>query len=135
MKLARAAKQPAQKGAARSFTGVAWQQPIVIGETAEPRHVTRVTFEPGARTVWHLHPVGQVLVATLSAGRFQVEGGPVMAPHQGGSFTLSPGEKHWHEAARDHLFIHLSIQAADRNGAQATWLEPVAEEDYARALA
>ncbi len=132
MKLARATEQKTQQGAGESFTGIAWQQPIAVGETAEPLHVTRVTFEPGARTVWHHHPAGQVLVATVGVGRFQVQGGSVLALYPGDSVTFAPGEIHWHGAAPDQLFIHVSIQAGDAQGEQATWLHPVSEEDYAR---
>ncbi len=132
MKLTQAAEQPTRKGAADSFTGTAWQQLIAVGETSEPLHVTRVTFELGARTVWHRHPIGQVLVATVGVGRFQLEGGPVQALNPGDSVTFAPGEVHWRGAAPDQLFIHLSIQAEDASGEQATWLRPVSDEDYAR---
>ena len=79
MKMTKAAAQQTRRGGERSFTGTAWQQPLAVGETAEPLHVTLVTFEPDARTVWHHHTRGQVLVATVGVGRFQVEGGPVQA--------------------------------------------------------
>ena len=132
MKLTSAAGQPTKPGDPASFTGTAWQQPMAVGETPEPLHVTRVTFEPGARTVWHHHPRGQILVATVGVGRFQVEGGPVLALLPGDSVTFKPGERHWHGAAPDQLFIHVSIQAADAHGEQATWLHPVSDEEYAR---
>ena len=132
MKLKQAAEQPTQKGAPESFTGTAWQQPIAVGETARPLHVTRVTFEPGARTVWHHHPGGQVLIATSGIGRFQVEGGPVTAMYPGDGVTFAPGEVHWHGAAPDQLFVHLSMQSEGDGGEQATWLHPVGDEDYAR---
>ena len=132
MKLTPAAEQPTQKGAPDSFTGVVWQQPIAIGETTEPTHVARVTFEPVARMAWHHHPHGQILIATAGVGRFQVEGGPLLALHPGDSATVAPGETYWHGAAPDQLFVHLSMQAADANGEQATWLHPVSDEDYVR---
>ena len=130
MKLTPTAKQPTQKGAPSSFTGVVWQQPMAVGEKPEPLHVTRVTFEPGARTVWHHHPLGQVLVATSGVGRFQLVGGPVQAMYPGDSVTFAPGEVHWHGAAPDQLFVHISIQAEDASGEQATWLHPVSNDDY-----
>lgn len=132
MKLTPAAEQPTQKGAVVSFTGTAWQQPMAVGETPEPLHVTRVSFEPGARTVWHHHPRGQILVATVGVGRFQLEGGPVQAMYPGDCVTFAPGERHWHGAAPDQLFVHISIQAEDASGEQAAWLHPVSDEDYAR---
>ena len=132
MKLTKAVEQATRKGVGASFTGIAWQQPIAVSETPEPLHVTRVTFEPGARTVWHHHPAGQVLIATVGIGRFQVEGGAVRALYPGDSVTFAPGEVHWHGAAPDQLFAHVSIQAEDAGGEQATWLHPVSDEDYAR---
>lgn len=113
MKVRRPAEQATRRGAAESFTGTAWQQTLATGETASPLHVARVTFEPGARTVWHTHPLGQILVASSGVGRFQLEGGPVLALTPGDTVTIAPGEKHWHGAAPDQHFVHLSIQAAD----------------------
>lgn len=130
MKLRHATEQPTTRGAAGSFTGTAWQQTLATGETPNPLHVARVTFEPGARTVWHTHPFGQILVATSGVGRFQVEGGPMLALRPGDSVTIAPGEKHWHGAVPDQLFVHISMQAADGRGEQATWLEPVSDGQY-----
>lgn len=133
MKLTTAPDQKTVRGAPENFTGVAWQQVIAVGETQSPLHVARVTFEPGARTVWHRHPNGQILIASSGIGRFQLEGSPVVALRPGDSVTIAPGEKHWHGAAPDQLFVHLSMQATDAGGQQATWLEPVSEEDYRHA--
>ena len=130
MKHQRAAEQVTKRGAAESFTGTAWQQVVAVGETPNPLHVSRVTFEPGARTVWHTHSHRQILIATAGIGRFQLEGGPVLALDPGDSVTIAPGEKHWHGAAPDQLFVHTSIQAADASGAQAVWLHPVSDAEY-----
>lgn len=132
MKLHPAAEQATKRGEPMSFTGTAWQQTIAVGETANPLHVARVIFEPVARTVWHTHPLGQILIAVSGIGRFQLDGGPVVALHPGDSVTIAPGEKHWHGAAPDQLFIHTSIQAAGEQGEQAIWMEPVSDEEYAR---
>jgi len=132
MKLAKAINQATTRGAPENFTGTAWQQTIAVGEAAEPLHVARITFEPGARTVWHHHPRGQILVATTGVGRFQLQGGPVQVLHPGDSVTIAPGEIHWHGAAPGQLFIHTSIQAADAQGRQAVWLHPVSDEEYER---
>lgn len=132
MKLHPAVEQVTNRGEPMSFTGTAWQQTIAVGETANPLHVARVIFEPGARTVWHTHPLGQILIAVSGIGRFQLDGGPVEALYPGDSVTIASGEKHWHGAAPDQLFIHTSIQAAGDQGEQATWLEPVSDEDYNR---
>jgi len=131
MTLQRAVEQPTIRGTAAHFTGVAWQQPIAVAETSQPLHVTRVIFEPGARTVWHSHPDGQILVATSGIGRFQVKGGPVRDLLLGDGVSIAPGEVHWHGAAPDQLFVHTSVQAADKYGQQATWLEPVTDQEYA----
>lgn len=133
MTLTRAETQPTVRGATQSFTGTAWQQTLAVGGGPTPLHVARVTFEPGARTVWHAHPHGQILVCTTGIGRFQSDGGPVRALLPGDSVAIAAGEKHWHGAAPDQLFIHTSVQAADEKGEQATWMEPVSDADYARA--
>ena len=132
MKIARTADQPTRRGPAETFTGAVWLQAIAVGETSEPVHVARVTFEPGARTFWHHHPRGQILIATAGVGRFQLQGGPLRALHPGDSVSIAPGEVHWHGAAPDQLFVHTSIQAADAHDEQATWLEPVSDEAYHR---
>ena len=134
MKITRPADQTNHQGEGKSFTGVAWQQAIAVGETADPMHVARVIFEPGARTVWHVHPLGQILVAVSGVGRFQIQGGPVLALNPGDSVTIAPGEVHWHGAAPEQLVIHISIQAADARGEQATWLHPVTDQEYAHVL-
>ena len=133
MKLQHAEDQKTQRGSSESFSGTAWQQTLAVGEAPNPLHVARVTFEPGARTVWHAHPHGQVLIATAGVGRFQSAGRPVLPLLPGDSVAIAPDEKHWHGAAPEQLFIHISIQAADDRGQQATWMEPVSDQDYARA--
>lgn len=130
MKHQQAAEQPTKRGSSESFTGTAWQQTVAVDATANPLHVARVTFEPGARTVWHTHPRGQILTAISGTGRFQIEGGRVLALNPGDSLTVAPGEKRWHGAAPDQLLIEMFIQAADTDGEQATWLHPVSDEEY-----
>lgn len=132
MQLTKAEEMKTRQGSSESFTGTAWQQTSAIGEGPNPLHVASVTFEPGARTVWHSHPHGQILIATTGIGRYQSQGGPVLALLPGDSVVISAGEKHWHGAAPDQLFVHTSIQAEGREGEQAKWMEPVADEDYTR---
>ena len=105
MKIGRSTEQPTERGADTSFTGVAWQQALAVGYGPEPLHVARVIFEPAARTVWHHHPHGQILVATSGVGRVQRQGGPVQALLPGDSVVIAPREVHWHGAAPDQLFI------------------------------
>ena len=132
MTFAAAFDQPTARGPAEAFTGTAWQQTIATGPGPAPLHVARVVFEPGSRTVWHTHVYGQILIAVSGVGRFQSDGSATVALRPGDSVTIAPGERHWHGAAPDQLFVHLSIQAADGTGLQATWLEPVSDEDFNR---
>ena len=133
MKISRSIDQVARRAPPETFTGGVWLQGVAVGETSEPLHVARVTFEPGARTFWHHHPRGQILIATAGVGRFQLKGGPTWTLRPGDSVSIAPGEVHWHGAAPDQLFVHTSIQAADARGEQATWLDPVSDEEYDRA--
>lgn len=130
MNILTSAAQPSEPGAPEQFTGPAWRDVRATGEEPTRIHAASVTFLPGARTVWHTHPRGQVLVAVSGVGRVQKEGEPVRALYPGDGVTIEPGEKHWHGAAPDQVFVHLSIQGADAAGEQATWLEPVSEADY-----
>ena len=130
MKIVDVADQATMLGPAQNFTGAVWSRGVATGEPPEALHVASVTFEPGARTFWHHHPRGQILIAVAGVGRFQSENGPVIALAPGDSVTISPGEVHWHGAAPDQLFVHTSIQAADAAGVQAIWLHPVGEHDY-----
>ena len=131
MRLTDAKEQKTKRGSPESFTGTAWQQALAIGDAPNPLHVARVTFEPGARTVWHTHPRGQILIAAAGVGRFQTEGGSVLALLPGDSVTIPAGEKHWHGAAPVLVDFDLGVGHGD-GGEQATWLEPVSDEDYAR---
>ena len=130
MKIQPADRQLADQGSASSFTGTAWQQTLAISAEPEALHVAGVTFEPGARTVWHAHPHGQILIADVGIGRVQIAGGPIIALKPGDGVTIGAGEKHWHGAAPGHLFVHISIQSEGKDAEQATWLEPVSDEEY-----
>ena len=92
--------------------------------------MTGVTFEPGARTVWHHHQRGQILIASAGIGRFRMKGGRVIAMYPGDSVTFALVEVHRHGAASDQPFVRLSMQAENDGGEQATWLHPVSDEDY-----
>ncbi len=132
MQLHHAEHQSTQRGSQKAFSGTAWQQTLAVGDAPNPLHVARVTFEPGARPVWHAHPHGQILLASAGAGRFQSEGGPVLQLRPGDSVSVSANEKHWHGAALEQIFIHISIQAEDEHGEQAAWMDPVSDQDYER---
>ncbi|WP_457582870.1 (R)-mandelonitrile lyase [Ensifer canadensis] len=114
---------------AEYFTGTVRQDPVI--EAAEPARVraVNVTFEPGARTAWHTHPLGQTLVVTSGRGLAQVWGGPVREIRAGDVVWFPPGEKHWHGAAPDTAMVHLAIQEA-LDGRAVDWLEHVSDEQY-----
>lgn len=129
MDIERAGSKPAEKGPAEYFTGA-----VRIERLASPPEPARVaaalvTFEPGARTAWHTHPLGQTLVVTAGSGLVQREGGPVEAIRAGDVVWFPPGEKHWHGASPTTAMSHIAIQ--ERQGGSAVhWLEHVTEEQY-----
>jgi quercetin dioxygenase-like cupin family protein len=90
-----------------------------------------VTFEPGARTAWHTHPLGQTLIVTAGAGRVQREGGPIEEIRPGDVVQFAPNEKHWHGAARSTAMTHIAIQEA-LDGKVVEWMEKVSDEQYGR---
>jgi quercetin dioxygenase-like cupin family protein len=95
-----------------------------------------VTFEPGARTAWHTHPGGQIIHALHGHGRVQADGADVHELGPGDTAVCPPGERHWHGAGPDHLFVQLAIQAPGPDGqAGADWHEHVSDEEYSRAPA
>lgn len=114
------------------FTGTVWQDPLI--EAPEPARVrgARVTFEPGARTNWHTHPLGQTLFVLSGAGRTQVWGGPVRDLRPGDTVWIPPGEKHWHGGTPAHGMVHIAVHEA-LDGKHVEWLEPVSDADYAKA--
>ena len=130
MKLQRASELPSQAGDSAQFTGAVWMDSLAEAPPPSRLHVARVTFEPGARTAWHTHPLGQVLIAVSGVGFAQATGNAAVALHPGDTLLIPPGERHWHGAAPDRIFVHLSMQQADENDAQADWSDPVGNNDY-----
>ncbi|HEV2647487.1 MAG TPA: cupin domain-containing protein [Acidobacteriaceae bacterium] len=118
-------------GPAEWFTGVVRIDPLF--SAAEPARVAgaSVTFEPGARTAWHTHPLGQTLIVTAGYGWAQREGGAVEEIRPGDVVWFAPGEKHWHGAAPTTAMTHLAIQERV-DGKAVEWLEKVSEEQYRR---
>ena len=131
MDIKRIGSQPSGKGPADHFTGVVRMDPLV--SAAEPARVagTRVTFEPGARTAWHTHPLGQTLIVTEGCGWAQRAGGPIEEIHPGDVIWFEPGEKHWHGATPTTAMTHIAIQEK-LNGAAVDWMEHVSDEQYRR---
>ncbi|HEY1941285.1 MAG TPA: cupin domain-containing protein [Roseiarcus sp.] len=129
MEIKRNGSQPSTRGSAEYFTGVVrLDAPFRGGEPARVAGAV-VTFEPGARTAWHTHPLGQTLIVTAGVGRAQREGGPVEEIRPGDIVWFLPGEKHWHGAAPTTAMTHIAIQEAF-DGKVVDWLEKVSDEQY-----
>lgn len=130
MEIKRCGSQPSGKGPTDWFTGTVRIDPLF--EAPGPRvRGASVTFEPGARTAWHTHPLGQTLIVTFGAGLVQRWGGPIEEIRPGDVVWFSPGEKHWHGAGPTTAMTHIAIQEAlDDNVVE--WMEHVSDEQYDR---
>ena len=120
---------PTRRAPAASFTGTVWQDPVMEAPAPARLRVNRVSFEPGARTAWHTHPLGQTLYVLSGAGRAQTWGGPVRTLRPGDTIWIPPGEKHWHGAAPGNGMAHLAMQEA-LDGVSVVWLEHVTDDAY-----
>jgi quercetin dioxygenase-like cupin family protein len=129
MKITRIGSQPSSKGPADWFTGTVRIDPLFSANAPARAAGAAVTFEPGARTAWHTHPLGQTLIVTFGAGRVQREGGPIEEIHPGDVVQLAPNEKHWHGAAPTTAMTHIAIQEA-LDGTAVEWMEKVTDEQY-----
>ena len=131
MQIKRAGSQPSTKGPAEHFTGTVRIDPLFT--TQEPGRVAAasVTFEPGARTAWHTHPLGQTLIIMSGMGWVQREGGPVEEVRPGDVISFPAGLKHWHGASPTTAMTHIAIQEA-LNGKTVDWLEKVGDAQYRR---
>lgn len=129
MDIKRNGSRPSSKGAAEYFTGAVRVDPLF--EAPDPARVrgASVTFEPGARTAWHTHPLGQTLIVISGVGRAQREGGPIEEIRPGDVIWFEPGEKHWHGAAPTTAMNHIALQEA-LNGKVVEWMEHVSDEQY-----
>ena len=130
MEIARAGSQPSATGPSDWFTGRVRIDPLFQSPPPGRAAAAMVTFEPGARTNWHTHPLGQTLVVLSGVGRFQREGGPVEEIRPGDVVPIAPDERHWHGAGASTAMTHIAIQEA-LDGKAVDWLEPVTEEQYA----
>jgi quercetin dioxygenase-like cupin family protein len=129
MEIRRAGSQPSGKGPTEWFTGTVRIDPLFPVNAPARAAANAVTFEPGARTNWHTHPLGQSLIVTAGAGRVQRWGGPIEEIRPGDVVWFEPGEKHWHGAAAGTAMTHIAIQEA-LDGKSVDWLEPVSSEQY-----
>ena len=129
MEIRRGGSQPSNKGSAEYFTGTVRIDPLFQAPNPARAVGASVTFEPGARTAWHTHPLGQTLIVTSGCGWTQQEGGPVEEIRPGDVIWFPPGEKHWHGATPTTAMTHFAIQEA-LNGKTVEWMEKVADESY-----
>lgn len=129
MDIRRAGSQPSAKGPAEYFTGTVRIDAPFAGSGALSG--ATVTFEPGARTAWHTHPLGQTILIVAGLGRVQRDGGPVEAVRPGDIVFFAPGERHWHGASPTCAMSHIAI-AEKQDGQIVTWLEQVTDEQYGK---
>jgi len=129
MEIFAAGSRPTRRAPADYFTGTVWQDPIVTAEAPARIVAVRVTFEPGARTAWHTHPLGQTLYVVSGVGRVQTLGGPVRDIRPGDTVWIPPGEKHWHGASPANAMTHIAMQEAV-DGSAVTWMEQVTDAEY-----
>ena len=122
---------PTRRQPKESFTGVVWQDPIIEAPAPARVRAGRVSFEPGARTAWHTHPLGQTLIVTSGVGWVQREGGTVQEIRPGDVVWFPPGLKHWHGATPTTAMSHIAIQE-HLNGKVVDWMEKVADDHYRR---
>jgi quercetin dioxygenase-like cupin family protein len=130
MNITRAGSQPSGKGPADWFTGTVRIDPLFSAPAPARVAGAAVTFEPGARTAWHTHPLGQTLLVTAGFGLAQREGGPVEEIRPGDVVWFPPNEKHWHGASPTTAMTHIAIQEA-LDGKPVTWMEQVSDQQYA----
>src|SRR5580692_6943420 len=129
MKIHLAGSRPTRRAPKENFVGTVLQDPIITTEAPARLVVNRVSFEPGARTNWHHHPLGQTLYVISGVGRVQTKGGPVQEIRPGDTVWIPPNEVHWHGASPGNSMCHIAMQEA-LDGKFSTWLDPVSDADY-----
>ena len=133
MDIKRVGSQPSAKGPADWFTGAVRINPLIHAPDPARLQGACVTFEPGARTAWHTHPLGQTLVVTSGMGRAQRDGGPIEEIRPGDVVWFAPGEKHWHGASPTTAMTHIALQER-LDGKVVDWMEQVSDEQYSRLI-
>ena len=129
MEIKRSGSQPSSRGSAEYFTGTVRIDPLFQAMDPARAGSASVTFEPGARTAWHTHPLGQTLIVTAGCGRVQRWGGPLEEIRPGDVISIPPDEKHWHGASPTTAMTHIAIQEY-LDGKAADWMEKVSDEQY-----
>ena len=120
-------KNASQRGPADWFTGTVWIDAVVAPESNTALRAARVSFEPGARTAWHIHPLGQGIFVLSGICQAQARGGPLQDLTAGPSAWFAPDEVHWHGAKPGHAMVHLAMQQPDADGTVVRWMEHVEE--------
>ncbi len=121
--------RPTLRASSDYFTGIVWQDPIVEAPAPANLRALRVSFEPGARTAWHTHPLGQTIYITDGVGLVQRDGGPVQVVRAGDVVFFEPGERHWHGASPKVGMVHIAMQEA-KDGKHVDWAEQVTDMQY-----
>lgn len=129
MDIFRAGATPSRKGPAEWFTGTVRIDPLFNPAAPDRVQGAQVTFEPGARTAWHTHPLGQTLIVTAGLGRVQREGATVEEIRPGDVVCIAPGERHWHGASPQTAMTHIAIQEV-QDGKVVDWMDHVTDPDY-----
>ena len=129
MEIKRSGSQPSGKGPAEYFTGTVRVDPLINAPDPARIFGALVTFEPGARTAWHTHPLGQTLIVTAGSGLVQRWGDPIEEIRPGDVVWIAPGEKHWHGAAPTTAMSHIAI-VEQIEGKSADWMEKVSDDQY-----
>lgn len=129
MEIIRAGTRASQQASADHFTGRVWQDTVMAAPAPARARVLRVTFEPGARTAWHRHPLGQTLHVLTGVGLVGWRGAEAQVIQAGDTVWIPPGEEHWHGATPEVMMCHLAVQEAE-DGRTADWLEQVSEDEY-----
>jgi len=129
MDIKRSGSQPSTKGSAEYFTGAVRVDPLFQARSPARAVGASVTFEPGARTAWHTHPLGQTLIVTAGSGLVQRWSGPVESIRPGDVVWIPPNEKHWHGATATTAMTHIAVQE-QLDGKTAAWMEKVSDEQY-----
>ncbi len=131
MKILTSEMRGCRRGPAEWFTGTVWVDDVVTAGAPVRLTAARVSFEPGARTAWHTHPLGQALHVVSGLGWVQRKGETAQAIRPGDSVWIEAGEMHWHGAAATHTMVHLAMQERDAEGTAVVWMEHVSDEEYA----
>ena len=124
-----AGSRPTRRASSDWFTGTVWQDPINTPPAPARVNSARVAFEPGARTAWHTHPLGQTLFVVSGVGRVQTKGGPIREIRPGDTVWIPPGEKHWHGASPNNGMVHIAMHES-LDGTHVSWMEQVTEQEY-----